>query len=96
MAQAPRSPCGVDPEAGPHPLPGAKVEKRGLERGGTRAGRGHRLGGRRGRGRGGEALLVKNKLLKDPVKLAAWSLVSEPDNKLLKIHEVQTPHNNTL
>lgn len=48
------------------------------------------------RGSGGEAPLVKNKLLKDPVKLAAWSLVSEPDKKLLKIHEVQTPHNNTL
>lgn len=59
-------------------------------------GRGHRLGGRRGRGRGGEALLVKNKLWKNPVTLAAWSLVSEPDNKLLKVHEVQTPHNNTL
>lgn len=55
---------------------------------------GHRLGGRRGST--GEALLVKNKLLKDPVKLAAWSLECEPDSKLLKIHEVQTPHNNSL
>ena len=45
-------------------------------------------------GRGAvEALLVQDKQLKGTSQPTAWSLVSEPDSKLLKVQKVQAPHN---
>ena len=94
--QAPSNPLGADPEAQALPL----ARDRGqawvrCNKDISSKARAWQKGRGGGWGVGVEALLVQNKQLKENSQPTAWSLISEPDSKLLKFHKVQAPHDST-